>query len=188
MLGEIPKTWKQGRRDDAARNELVRTLREVSELDAGRAGMLSATQRATRNRSLCLLKSAVGPESIGGGGMHRRATQGDRPCRAAAPEAAHEAALEVELPSAGAPQSVASQPVSVPDPGAAAGACACPAPLEGQHGVPWDQDRSLSSRPWRPLPSPTAWRDRILSASMAYFIGSATAPSPVAQEALQLLG
>ena len=36
-LGEIPKTWKQGRRDDAARNELVRTLREVSELDAGRA-------------------------------------------------------------------------------------------------------------------------------------------------------
>ena len=34
---------------------------------------------------------------------------------------------------------------------------------------------------------PTAWRDRILSASMAYFIGSATAPSPVAQEALQLL-
>ena len=37
MLGEIPKTWKQGRRDDAARNELVRTLREVSELDAGLA-------------------------------------------------------------------------------------------------------------------------------------------------------
>ena len=37
MLGEIPKTWKQGRRDDAARNELVHTLREVSELDAGRA-------------------------------------------------------------------------------------------------------------------------------------------------------
>ena len=37
MLGEIPKTWKQGRRDDTARNELVRTLREVSELDAGRA-------------------------------------------------------------------------------------------------------------------------------------------------------
>ena len=36
MLGEIPKTWKQGRRDGAARNELVRTLREVSELDAGR--------------------------------------------------------------------------------------------------------------------------------------------------------
>ena len=37
MLGEIPKTWEQGRRDDTARNELVRTLREVSELDAGRA-------------------------------------------------------------------------------------------------------------------------------------------------------
>ena len=37
MLGEIPKTWRGGRRDDAARNELVRTLREVSELDAGRA-------------------------------------------------------------------------------------------------------------------------------------------------------
>ena len=36
--------------------------------------------------------------------------------------------------------------------------------------------------------TPTAWRDRILSASMAYFTGSATAPSPVAQEALQLLG
>ena len=37
MLGEIPKSWIEGRRDDAARNELVRTLREVSELDAGRA-------------------------------------------------------------------------------------------------------------------------------------------------------
>ena len=37
MLGEIPKTWRHGRRDDVARNELVRTLREVSELDAGRA-------------------------------------------------------------------------------------------------------------------------------------------------------
>ena len=36
--------------------------------------------------------------------------------------------------------------------------------------------------------APTAWRDRILSASMAYFIGSATAPSPVSQKALQLLG
>ena len=35
--------------------------------------------------------------------------------------------------------------------------------------------------------SPTAWRDRILAASMAYFIGTATAPSPVAQEALRLL-
>ena len=36
--------------------------------------------------------------------------------------------------------------------------------------------------------SPTAWRDRILAASMAYFTGSATAPSPVSQEALELLG
>ena len=36
--------------------------------------------------------------------------------------------------------------------------------------------------------APTAWRDRILSASMAYFTGPATAPSPVAQEALRLLG
>ena len=29
MLEEIPNTWKQGRRDDTARNELVRTLREA---------------------------------------------------------------------------------------------------------------------------------------------------------------
>ena len=36
--------------------------------------------------------------------------------------------------------------------------------------------------------APTAWRNRILSASMAYFTESATAPSPVAREALQLLG
>ena len=36
--------------------------------------------------------------------------------------------------------------------------------------------------------APTAWRDRVLSASMAYFTGPATAPSPVSQEALQLLG
>ena len=35
--------------------------------------------------------------------------------------------------------------------------------------------------------APTAWRDRILSASMAYFTGSATVPSSVSQEALQLL-
>ena len=35
--------------------------------------------------------------------------------------------------------------------------------------------------------APTAWRDRILSASMAYFQGPATAPSPVSQEAMQLL-
>ena len=35
--------------------------------------------------------------------------------------------------------------------------------------------------------APTAWRDRILSASMAYFTGSAAAPSPVSQRALQLL-
>ena len=37
MLGEIEKTWKTGRWDATARNELVRTLREVSELDAGQA-------------------------------------------------------------------------------------------------------------------------------------------------------
>ena len=36
--------------------------------------------------------------------------------------------------------------------------------------------------------APTAWRNRILSASMAYFTGPATAPSPVSREALQLLG
>ena len=35
--------------------------------------------------------------------------------------------------------------------------------------------------------TPGAWRDRILSASMAYFIGPATAPSPVSRKALQLL-
>ena len=35
--------------------------------------------------------------------------------------------------------------------------------------------------------APTARRDRILSASMAYFQGPATAPSPVSQEAMQLL-
>ena len=36
--------------------------------------------------------------------------------------------------------------------------------------------------------APTAWRDRMLSASMAYFTGPSTAPSPVSREALQLLG
>ena len=36
--------------------------------------------------------------------------------------------------------------------------------------------------------APTAWRDRLFAASMAYFTGPATAPSPVTQEALQLLG
>ena len=36
--------------------------------------------------------------------------------------------------------------------------------------------------------APTAWRDRVLSASMVYFIGSESAPSPVSREALHLLG
>ena len=36
--------------------------------------------------------------------------------------------------------------------------------------------------------APTEWRDRILAASMAYFTGPATAPSPVSREALRLLG
>ena len=36
--------------------------------------------------------------------------------------------------------------------------------------------------------APTAWRDRILAASMAYFTGSAEAPSPVSRKALELLG
>jgi len=35
---------------------------------------------------------------------------------------------------------------------------------------------------------PSAWRDRVLAASMAYFTGPAAEPSPVAQEALALLG
>ena len=37
MPGEIPYAWKRGRRDDSARDGLVRALREVSEIDAGRA-------------------------------------------------------------------------------------------------------------------------------------------------------
>ena len=36
--------------------------------------------------------------------------------------------------------------------------------------------------------APAAWRDRILAASMAYFTGSETTPSPVSRKALQLLG
>ena len=36
--------------------------------------------------------------------------------------------------------------------------------------------------------APGAWRDRILAASMAYFTGSETTPSPVSRKALQLLG
>jgi len=36
--------------------------------------------------------------------------------------------------------------------------------------------------------APTAWRDRILATSMAYFNGPATTPSPVSRRALELLG
>ena len=235
MLGEIPKTWKQGRRDDAARNELVRTLRAVSELDAGRAvidllkhgvstdsiweGLFATAAelvlrrptvvpvhaqtsanafhyvfrhaRAETTQLLALLQSAafmpafrrgvgntqpdlrideLDPLAVSGSGADA--------LREAFSELSHDRtagarkALHYLQHGGSADRLVASARRHLA--------------RNGRHSHDYkfteaalENDRAMA---------PTAWRNRILSASMAYFTGSATTPSPVAQEALQLLG
>ena len=234
-LGEIPKTWKHGRRDDAARNELVRTLREVSELDAGRAvidllkhgvstdsiweGLFATAAelvlrrpsvvpvhaqtsanafhhvfrhaRAEETQLLALLQSAAFLPSF------RRRVRNARPdlrvdeleplaVSGDGAEALHDAFSELPHDRT----SGARKALHYLQHGGSAGVFVARARRQlaryGRHSHDYKfTEAALENH--REM-APTAWRDRILSASMGYFIGSGTAPSPVSQRALELLG
>ena len=235
MLGEIPKTWRRGRRDDAARNELVRTLREVSELDAGRAvidllkhgvstdsiweGLFAAAAelvlrrptvvpvhaqtsanalhyafrhaRAEETQLLALLQSAAFMPAFRRRVHHARpdlrvdeleplAVSGDgaEGLRDAFSELPHDRI------------SGARKALHYLRRGGSAAAFVARARRQlarnGRHSHDYKfTEAALENH--REM-APTAWRDRILSASMAYFTGPATAPSPVSRRALELLG
>ena len=234
MLGEIPKTWKQGRRDDTARNELLGTLREVSELDAGRAvvdllkhgvstdsiweGLFATAAelvlrlptvvpvhaqtsanafhyvfrhaRAEETQLLALLQSAAFMPGF------RRRVRNARPnlrvdeleplaVSGDGAEALRDAFSE--LPHART--SGARKALHYLQHGGSADTFVASARRQLARNGRQSHDYKFTEAALenhREM-APTAWRDRILSASMAYFTGSATAPSPVSQEALQLL-
>ena len=234
MLGEIPKTWKQGRRDDAARNDLVRTLREVSELDAGRA-VIDLLKHGVSTDSIweglfataaevVLKRPAVVPvhAQTSANAFHhvfRHARSEETQLLALLQSAAFMPGFQRGVHNARPDLRVEElEPLAVSGDGAEAlrdafselphdrvsGARKALHYL--QHGGSADTfvatvRRQLARNGRRAHDykfteaalenhrrmAPTAWRDRILSASMAYFTGSATAPSPVAQQALQLL-
>ena len=234
MLGEIPKTWKQGRRDDAARNELVRTLREVSELDAGRAAIdllkhgvstdsiwegLFATAaelvlrrprvvpvhaqtsanafhyafrhaRTENTQLLALLQSAAfTPAFRRGIGNTRPDLRIDELEPLAVSGNGADALRDAfsELPQDRI--SGARKALHYLQHGGAADRLVASARRQLARNGRNSHDYKFTEAAlenYREM-APGAWRDRILSASMAYFTGSATAPSPVAQEALQLL-
>jgi len=235
MLGEIPNTWKQGRRDDIARNELVRTLREVSELDAGRAVIdllkggvstdsiweaLFATAaelvlrrptvvpvhaqtsanafhyvfrhaRAEDTQLLALLQSAAFMPAF-----HRRVGRTQPGLRideleplvvsGTGADALREAFSELPHDrTAGARKAL-----HYLQQGGFAGTFVANARRHLARNGRRSHDFKFTEAAlenYRKM-APTPWRDRILAASMAYFTASGTAPSPVAQEALQLLG
>ena len=235
MIGEIPKTWKQGRRDDAARNELVRTLREVSELEAGQAvidllkhgvstdsiweGLFATAAelvlrrptvvpvhaqtsanafhyafrhaRAEDTQVLALLQSAAFmPAFRRGVGNTRPDLRIDELEPLAVSGNGAEALREAfsELPHD--PTSGARKALHYLQHGGSADRLIVSARRQLARNGRQSHDYKFTEAAlenYREMSS-TAWRDRILSASMAYFIGSATAPSPVAQEALELLG
>ena len=235
MLGEIPKTWRQGRRDDAGRNELVHTLRGASELDAGRA-------------VIDLLKNGVSTDSIWEALFATAAELVLRQPRVVPVHAQTSAnafhyvfrhARTEETQLLAILQSAAFMPgfhrrVRNAQPGLRIDGLE-PLPVSGnggealldafselprdhisgarkvlhylQHGGSANQyiatARRLLARNGRQSHdykfteaalencremAPTLWRDRILSASMAYFTGPAAAPGPVTRKALQLLG
>ena len=235
MLGEIPKTWKLGRRDDAARNELVRTLREVSELDAGRAvidllkhgvstdsiweGLFATAAelvlrrptvvpvhaqtsanafhyafrhaRAETTQLLALLQSAAFMPAF------RRRVGNTRPglrvdeleplaVSGNGAEALREAFSELPHDRI----SGARKALHYLQHGGSADRFVASARRHLARNARHSHDYKFTEAAlenYREMAS-TAWRDRILSASMAYFTGSATTPNPVAQEALELLG
>ena len=235
MLGEVPETWKQGRRDDAARNELVRTLREVSELDAGRAvidllkhgvstdsiweGLFATAAelvlrrptvvpvhaqtsanafhhvfrhaRAESTQLLALLQSAAFMPAF------RRRVRNARPdlrvdeleplaVSGDGAEALRDAFSELPHDrTAGARKAL-----HYLQRGGSADAFVASArrhlARHGRHSH--DYKFTAAALENHREMAPGAWRDRILAASMAYFIGSETAPSPVSAKALELLG
>ena len=234
MLGEIPKTWKQGRRDDTARNELVRTLREVSELDAGRAvidllkhgvstdsiweGLFATAAelvlrrptvvpvhaqtsanafhhvfrhaRAETTQLLALLQSAAIMPGF------RRRVRNSRPdlrvdemeplfVSGDGAEALRDAFSELPHDRV----SAARKALHYLQHGGSADAFVADARRQVARNARQAHDYKFTEAALenhREM-APSAWRDRILSASMAYFTGSATQPSPVSREALQLL-
>ena len=235
MLGDVPKSWKQGRRDDAARDELVRTLREVSELDAGRAviGLLrhgvstdsiweglfataaelvlrrpavvpvhaqtSANAfhyvfrraRAEDTQLLALLQSAAFMPGF------RRSVHGSRPelrIDELEPETVSGDGVEglrdafSELPHDRA--AGARKALHYLQHGGRAETFVAGARRQLARNGRRSHDYKFTEAAlenYREM-APTAWRDRVLSASMAYFIGPAAAPSPVSRQALELLG
>ncbi len=235
MLGEIPKTWKQGRRDAAARNELVRTFREVSELDAGQAvidllkhgvstdsiweGLFAtAAELVLRRPTVVPVHALTSANAFHYVFRHARAETTQ--LLALLQSAAFMPAFRRRVRNARPDLRVDElEPLAVSGDGAEAlrdafselphdrTSGARKALHYLQHGGSADtfvaSARRQLARNGRQSHDykfteaalenhremvPTAWRDRILSASMAYFTGSATAPSPVSQEALQLLG
>ena len=235
MLGEIPTTWKQGRRDDAARNELVRTLREVSELDAGRAvidllkhgvstdsiweGLFATAAevvlrrpavvpvhaqtsanafhyvfrhaRAESTQLLALLQSAAFMPAFRRGVRNARpdlrvdeleplAVSGD------GAEALREAFSELPHDRT----SGARKALHYLQHGGSADTFAASARRQLARNARRAHDYKFTQAALENHAemAPGAWRDRVLAASMAYFTGPATAPSPVSREALQLLG
>ena len=234
MLGEIPKTWSQGRRDDAARNELVRTLREVSELDAGRAvidllkhgvstdsvweGLFATAAevvlrrptvvpvhaqtsanafhyvfrhaQAETTRLLALLQSAAFMPAF------RRGVRNARPdlrIDELEPLAATGDGAEAlrdafsELPhdrTSGARKALHYLQHGGSEDTFVASARRYLA-RNGRHSHDYKFTEAALENHGEM--APTGWRDRILSASMAYFIGSESVPSPVSRRALELL-
>ena len=235
MLEEIPRTWKQGRRDDVARNELVRTLREVSELDASRAvidllkhgvsadsiweGLFATAAevvlrrpavvpvhaqtsanafhyafrhaRAEATQLLALLQSAAFMPAFRRGVRHSQpdlrvdeleplAVSGD------GAEALHDAFSELPHDRT----SGARKALHYLGHGGSAGTFVATARRQLARNGRRSHDYKFTEAAlenYREM-APTVWRDRILSASMAYFTGPATVPSPVSRRALQLLG
>ena len=235
MLGEIPKTWNQGRRDDAARNELVRTLREVSELDAGRAVIdllkhgvstdsiwegLSATAaelvlrrptvvpvhaqtsanafhhvfrhaRAESTQLLALLQSAAFMPTF------RRRVRNARPdlrvdelepltVSGDGAQALRDAFSELPHDRTSGARKALHYLQQGGSPDAFVASVRRQLARYGRHSHDYKfTEAALENH--REM-APGAWRDRILAASMAYFVGSETAPSPVSVKALELLG
>ena len=235
MLGDVPKGWKQGRRDDGARNEFVRTLREVPELDAGRAA-LDLLKRGVSAASiwegifataaeLVLRQPRVVPvhAQTSANAFHyvfRHARDGDTqllallqaaafmpgfrrrvgrarpdlriedleplPVPGNGPDALREAFSE--LP--GDHISAARKAWHYLQQGGSADAFAASARRHLARNGRYAHDYKFTEAALETCGqmAPTPWRDRILAASMAYFTGSAEAPSPVSREALELLG
>ena len=235
LLREIPKTWRQGRRDDAARGELVRTLREVSELDAGRAvidllkhgvssdsiweGLFAiAAELVLRRPSVVPVHAQTSANAFHYVFRHARAEETQllallqsaafmpgfrRLVRGARPDLRVDE-LEPLAASGGGAESLRDAFSELPrdrvagarkalqylEHGGSAAKLAAGARRQlarsGRRAHDYKFTEAVLEN-YREM-APTGWRDRVLAASMAYFTGSGTAPSPVSQEALHLLG